>query len=47
MKYKETGVLNRHAAYVAVGGGIDSKEWNPPPYVAWRAGTTTVFLLGS
>ncbi len=23
--------------------GIDSKEWIPPAYVAWRAGTTTVF----
>ncbi len=27
--------------------GIDSKEWNPPAYVAWRAGTITLFLLGS
>ncbi len=27
--------------------GIDSKESNPPAYVAWRAGTTTLFLLGS
>jgi hypothetical protein len=26
---------------------IDSKEWIPPAYVAWRAGTTTLFLLGS
>jgi len=27
--------------------GIDSKEWIPPAYVAWRAGTITLFLLGS
>ena len=27
--------------------GIDSKESIPPAYVAWRAGTTTIFLLGS
>jgi hypothetical protein len=29
------------------GPGIDSKEWIPPAYVAWRAGTLTLFLLGS
>ncbi len=29
------------------GTGIDSKEWIPPTYVAWRAGTITLFLLGS
>ncbi len=27
--------------------GIESKEWIPPAYVAWRAGTITLFLLGS
>ncbi len=27
--------------------GIDSKKLIPPAYVAWRAGTTTLFLLGS
>ncbi len=27
--------------------GIDSKEWNSPAYVAWRAGIITLFLLGS
>ncbi len=27
--------------------GIDSKELIPPAYVAWRAGTITLFLLGS
>jgi hypothetical protein len=27
--------------------GIDSKEWIPPTYVAWRAGTIALFLLGS
>ncbi len=26
---------------------IDSKETIPPAYVAWRAVTTTLFLLGS
>ncbi len=26
---------------------IDSKEWIPPAYVTWRAGTTTLFQLGS
>ncbi len=26
--------------------GIDSKEWIPSAYVAWRACTTTLFLLG-
>jgi hypothetical protein len=29
------------------GPGIDSKEFIPPAYVAWRAGTITLFLLGS
>ncbi len=29
------------------GPGIDSKERIPPAYVAWRAGTKTLFLLGS
>ncbi len=29
------------------GPGIDSKEWIPPAYVAWRAGTITLFLPGS
>ncbi len=27
--------------------GIDSMESIPPAYVAWRTGTTTLFLLGS
>jgi hypothetical protein len=27
--------------------GVDSKEWISPAYVAWRAGTITLFLLGS
>ncbi len=27
--------------------GIDSKESIPQAYAAWRAGTTTPFLLGS
>jgi hypothetical protein len=27
--------------------GINSKERIPPAYVAWRAGTRTLFLLGS
>ncbi len=27
--------------------GIDSKDSIPPAYVAWRAGTTTLFLFGS
>ncbi len=26
---------------------LESKESIPPAYVAWRAGTTTLFLLGS
>jgi hypothetical protein len=29
------------------GPRIDSKEWIPPAFVAWRAGPTTLFLLGS
>ncbi len=29
------------------GPGMDSKEWIPPAYVAWRAGTITLFLLGA
>jgi hypothetical protein len=29
------------------GPGIDSKEWIPPAYVAWRAGMIALFLLGS
>ncbi len=31
----------------AWGPGIDSKEWIPSAYVAWRAGKTSLFLLGS
>ncbi len=27
--------------------GIDTKEWIPPAFVVWRAGTITLFLLGS
>ncbi len=27
--------------------GMDSKEPIPPAYVAWRAGTITIWLLGS
>ncbi len=27
--------------------GIDFKEGIPPAYVAWRAGTITLFLLGA
>jgi hypothetical protein len=27
--------------------GIDSKTSIPPAYVAWRAGTITLFLLGA
>jgi hypothetical protein len=27
--------------------GINSKELIPPAYVAWRAGTITLFLLGA
>ncbi len=27
--------------------GIDANESIPPAYVAWRSGTTTLFLLGS
>ncbi len=27
--------------------GNDSKELIPPAYVAWQAGTLTLFLLGS
>ncbi len=30
-----------------LGPEIDSKEWIPPAYVAWRAGTITQLLLGS
>jgi hypothetical protein len=29
------------------GPGIDSKDSIPPAYVAWRAGTITLFFLGS
>ncbi len=28
------------------GAWIDSKECIPPAYIAWRAGTITLFLLG-
>ncbi len=40
--YPELVFLNVYGAQ-----GIDSKEWIPPAYVAWRAGTITLFLLGS
>ncbi len=33
--------------FAVCGPAIDSKEWIPPAYVAWRAGTITQFLLGS
>jgi hypothetical protein len=29
------------------GPGIDLKESIPPAYVAWQAGTTSLFLLGT
>ena len=29
------------------GPRIDAKEWIPPAYVVWRAGTKTLFLLGA
>ncbi len=29
------------------GPGIDAKEWIPPAFVVWRAGTKTLFLLGA
>ncbi len=29
------------------GPGIDAKEWIPPAYVVWRAGTKTLFLLSA
>ncbi len=29
------------------GPGIDAKEWIPPAYVVWRAGTKTLFLLNA
>jgi hypothetical protein len=29
------------------GPGIDAKASIPPAYVAWRAGTITLFLLGA
>ncbi len=39
---------NRAGIFERVWGpGIDSKEWIPPAYVAWRAGTITLFLLGA
>ncbi len=52
---KSQGKVSRRLAFVhrartfkcLWGSGIDSKEWIPPAYVAWRAGTITLFLLGS
>ncbi len=39
---------NRASIFKRVWGpGIDSKERIPPAYVAWQAGTITLFLLGS
>ncbi len=43
VQYTEPVFLNVNGAHA----GIDSKEWIPPAYVAWRAGTITLFLLGS
>ncbi len=37
--YAEAGIFKR-----VWGPVIDSKEWIPPAYVAWRAGTITLFL---
>ncbi len=33
--------------YINSGTGIDFTESIPPAYVSWRAGTITLFLLGS
>jgi hypothetical protein len=36
-----------HIFKLSRSAGIDFKELIPPAYVAWRAGTITLFLLGS
>ncbi len=44
------GIPIEHRARIfklSMSPGNDSKEPIPPAYVAWRAGTTTLFLLGS
>ncbi len=42
---KEVGSESRARTFKCLWGpGIDSKEWIPPAYVAWRAGTITLFL---
>ncbi len=38
--FVKTGSINS-------GTGIDAKASIPPAYVAWRAGTITLFLLGA
>jgi hypothetical protein len=39
--------LNVYGAQESISRNIDSKESIPPAYVALRAGTTILFLLGS
>jgi hypothetical protein len=42
------GAIHRHTYFWTFKElGIDSKESIPQTYVAWRVGTTTLFLLGS
>ncbi len=39
-------VIHRARTFKGLWGpGIDSKEWIPPAYVAWREGTKTLFAI--
>ncbi len=42
-----TGTARARIFKLLMSPRIDSKESIPTAYIAWRAGTTTLFLLGS
>jgi hypothetical protein len=47
MKLLEAGVYRARIFKHLCSPGIDAKASIPPAYVAWRAGTITLFLLGA
>jgi hypothetical protein len=47
LHFKELEKIQRGVFKLLRSTGIDSKELIPPAYGAWRAYTTTLFLLGS
>jgi hypothetical protein len=48
LEFLKASIADRACTFKSLWGpGIDAKEWIPPAYVVWRAGTETLFLLGA